>query len=74
MSCASRIYDKDLNKMAKLVKAQLQGVSLEQTNILRWEDDGGQAIESREAADRLDREPDSRNKQPIALPSIEELG
>ena len=41
----SRIHDKDSNKMAALVERESEGAEAEHTNILRWEDDGGQAIE-----------------------------
>ena len=39
------IDDKELDNMAELAGPQVEGTDLEHTNILRWKDDGGQAID-----------------------------
>lgn len=59
--------------MDELVEREVERTNLEHTDILRWEDDGGQAIEYRVPADRLNPEPAGQNKQPITLPATREL-
>ncbi len=59
--------------MAALVAPQVERTNFEHTNILRWEDDGGQAIEYRHPADRSKPEAVRGNNQPITLPAKEEF-
>ncbi len=40
-----RIHDKDSDNLLEFVKPKLEGLEIELTNILRWEDDGGKVIE-----------------------------
>ena len=60
--------------MVELVEREAELTEAEHTNILRWEDDGGQAIEYRDRADRFTPEPAKRNNQPIARPATKDLG
>lgn len=54
--------------MAKLVKVQVEGASLDHTNILRWEDDGGNVIEQAELAERLNPRVATGKREPTPLP------
>lgn len=56
--------------MVELVEREAELAESEHTNILRWEDDGGQAIEYGDRPDRLNPEPAQRNNQAMALPSM----
>lgn len=49
--------------MVELAETQVERNNLERTNILRWEDDGGRAIEYRDRTDGFSPEPAKRNDQ-----------
>jgi hypothetical protein len=59
--------------MAELARRQVEGTNLEHTNILRWEDDGGKAIEYEYLADHPTPEGAFGNPQPMTPPAKEEL-
>jgi hypothetical protein len=61
------IRGREPNNAVKLVEREAERTDAEHTNILRWEEDGGQAIEHGDQADK-------RNNQPRALPATEESG
>jgi hypothetical protein len=60
--------------MVELVETQLERTNLEHANILRWEDDGGQAIEYRDRTDRFNPEPAKRNNQANGATSDKGIG
>jgi len=58
--------------MVELTEPRVERANPEHTNILRWEDDGGQAIEYRQPADHPEPEVTRRsNNQPMTLPAKE---
>jgi len=59
--------------MAELAERQAERTNLEHANILRWEDDGGQAIEHEHPADHSTLEVALGSDQPMTLPAKEEL-
>lgn len=59
--------------MDELVEPEVERTNLEHTNILRWEDDGGQAIECGHPAYYSKPQVTRRNNEPMILPAKVEL-
>lgn len=68
-----RVHDNEPIKMLGLVERKAEQPEAERTNILRWEDDGGYAIECTDRADRFAPELAKRNNQQVAASATKAL-
>lgn len=59
--------------MAGLAQKPAERTDLEHTDLLRWEDDGGQAIEHKHPANHSTVPVALGNYEPLTLPAIAEL-
>lgn len=59
--------------MDELVEREVERTNLEHTDILRWEDDGGQAIEYGHPAYSSEPQVPRRNNHTMILPAKAEL-